>query len=66
MNKHPFLSFLLEMAATGVMIYTSANPDINIAAAFWLAIWRTARTIASAAGRLGMRAEVRYFATVKA
>jgi hypothetical protein len=64
-KEHPFLSFLLELAATGVMLYTSANPDINLLAAFWLAIWKTSRTIAVAAGRLGMRAEVRYFATVK-
>ena len=65
MDKHPFLSFLLEMTATGVMIYTSANPDINLLAAFWLVIWRGARSIASTAGRVGMRAEVRYFETVK-
>jgi hypothetical protein len=65
MKDHPFVSFLLEMAATGVMLYTSANPDINLLAAFWLAIWKSAQTVAVAAGRIGMRAEVRYFATVK-
>jgi hypothetical protein len=66
MNEHPILSFLLEMTATGVMIWTSANPDINLLAAFWLIVWRSAQSVAVAAGKLGMRAEVRYFATVKA
>lgn len=64
MKEHPFLSFLLEMAATGVMLYTSVNPDGNLLAAFWYTIWQSARTVAVAAGRIGMRAEVRYFATV--
>lgn len=65
MNSRPFLSFLLEVAATGIMLYTSAAPDANLLALFWLTIWKTARTVALTAGRLGMRAEVRYFATVK-
>lgn len=65
MDKHPLASFLLEMAATGIMIYTSANPDVNFAAAFWLAVTKAARTIAEAAGRIAIGAEVRYFATVK-
>lgn len=59
------VSLLLEAAAAGLMLYTSLNPDINVMAGFWLLIWRTARTVATAAGRLGMRAEVRYFATVQ-
>lgn len=65
MHHHPLLSFLLELAAAGIMLYTSANPDVNLIAAFWLMIWKGAATVAQAAGRLGMRAEVRYFATVQ-
>jgi hypothetical protein len=61
----PFLSFLLEIAASGLVFYTSTHPDTNFAAAFWLIIWKGARNVAQAAGRLGMRAEVRYFETVK-
>lgn len=65
MNNRPLLSFLLELAASGLMLYTSAHPNANFLAAFWLAVWKSARTVAQSAGRLGMRAEVRYFATVK-
>lgn len=65
MDKRPFLSFLLELAASGLMLYASSHPDTNLAAAFWLAVWKGARNVAQAAGRLGMRAEVRYFETVK-
>lgn len=61
----PFLSFLMELAATGIMLYTQINPEINFTAALWLIIWKTARAIAHTAGRIGMRAEVRYFQTVK-
>jgi hypothetical protein len=61
----PILSLVLEVAAAGIMLYTSINPDVNLMAAFWLAVWKGARTVAQAAGRLGMRAEVRYFETVK-
>lgn len=61
----PFLSFLMELAASGLMLYASAHPDVNFAAAFWLIIWKGARNVAQAAGRLGMRAEVRYFEIVK-
>jgi len=55
----------MELAASSAMLYVSAHPDTNFAAAFWLIIWKGARTVAQAAGRLGMRAEVRYFQTVK-
>lgn len=65
MRNHPLVSFLLEAAAAGIMLYTSANPDVNLTAAFWLMVLKASRTVAQAAGRLGMRAEVRYFATVQ-
>lgn len=55
----------MELAASGLMLYASSHPDTNFAAAFWLIIWKGARNVAQAAGRLGMRAEVRYFQTVK-
>jgi len=61
----PFLSFLLEVAAAGFMLYTSANPDMNYAAALWLATWKICRTVAATAGRFAMRAELRYFDVVK-
>lgn len=66
MSSRPLVSFLLEIAASGLIIWMSTRPDIRgLAAGFWLAVWRGARTVAQAAGRLGMRAEVRYFETVK-
>jgi hypothetical protein len=61
----PFLSLVLEAVASGIMLYMSINSDVNIAAALWLMIWKSARTVAQVAGRLGMRAEVRYFQIVK-
>lgn len=65
MNKHPLLPFLLEMAATGVMLYVSINPEINLAAGFYLILMKVSRGIAEIAGTIGMRAEVRYYQTVK-
>lgn len=61
----PFLSLVMEYIASGVMLWVTINPDVNIAAALWLLIWKGSRYVAQAAGRLGMRAEVRYFETVK-
>jgi hypothetical protein len=62
----PILSLVLEVAAAGLMLYTSLNPDINLAAVFWLMLMKTSQTVAVIAGRLGMNAELRYFATVQA
>jgi hypothetical protein len=61
----PFLSFVIELAASGLMLYASAHPDANYAAAIWLIILKGSRYVAQAAGRLAMRAEVRYFETVR-
>lgn len=64
MNHRSLLSFLIEAAASGIMMYAAAHPDTNYPALFWLIVVKGARTVAQVAGRLGMRAEVRYFATV--
>jgi hypothetical protein len=61
----PFLAMALEWVAAAAMIYLSTTPDANLAALAWLVIWKACRAVAEFAGRLGMRAELRYFATVK-
>jgi hypothetical protein len=61
----PFLAIAIEWAAAAAIIYMSTTPDANLIAAVWLAIWKASRAVAELAGRLGMRAELRYFASVK-
>lgn len=66
MGKNLLVVALELTAAAGLMLYSTANPDINILATIWLTIWKASQTVAHAAGKLGMRAELRYFEVVKA
>jgi hypothetical protein len=65
MEPRSILSVLLELAASGLVLYSTLNPDINLLAAAWLALWKASQATARAAGRVAMRAELRYFAIVK-
>jgi hypothetical protein len=62
----PILPLLLEVAAASLMLYSSLNPDINLAAAFWLMVMKVSQGLAHVAGRVGMKAELRYFLHVQA
>lgn len=62
----PILPLVLEVAAASLMLYASMNPDINLAAVFWLMVMKAAQGVAHVAGRVGMKAELRYFTHVQA